>query len=448
MKKSILSVFVCAMLISCGSTGSVAVKESAETKSDVQVISVNDAADGWASYTGTKDLSGASVVPPSSRKGTTGGAGGTVYVVKNRAELMAAASKKEKKVIYVEGVIDMTDTGSGTMIPSVVTGSTPVLDKFIADNTAGSVLPCANYKEWKEKYTGSFKYSEDQNGPVALLRDTINTKYRGIIELNVSSDTTIIGADENAQIIGGAVAIHKVKNVVVRNLKISDCYNPFPAVEEDDGLNADFDGITVRGSKYVWIDHCTLTTRFTPEDIATDHYNTKDGESVKWQVYDGLLDIVAANDFVTVSWCVLSNHDKTMLMGNSDKATADKNHQTVTLHHNQFDSCVQRLPMVRYATLHIYNNVYTNQKKYGIDCRKDSRIYSECNSFEKEINSRTANKKGDFYDTGSVNLNRKDLDAKPVWNPSDYYKYKAQSADAAKKAVLANAGSGKLKVVR
>jgi len=103
---------------------------------------------------------------------------------------------------------------------------------------------------------------------------------------------------------------------------------------------------------------------------------------------------------------------------------------------------------VRYATLHIYNNVYTNQKKYGIDCRKDSRIYSECNSFEKEINSRTANKKGDFYDTGSVNLNRKDLDAKPVWNPSDYYKYKAQSAADAKKAVLANAGSGKLKVVR
>ncbi len=442
--KSLFAGLACFALLSCGGTNN-AVKTAA-SKSD-GIITVSDQALGWASYSGAKDLAGKSVTPPSA-KGTNGGEGGKVIVVKNRNELLNAVNLKEKKIIYIEGMIDMTDTGDGSKVPSAATESTPALDKFIASNTKGTVIECADYKEWKTKYTAAFAYSEDQYGEVGKVRDIINEKWRDMIIVYVNSNTTIIGADENCGITGGGFYVKDADNVVIRNLEIHDCYNAFPKIENDDGINADFDAMTIRKSKYVWIDHCTFDTRFLPEDLEKDHYLTKDGTEVKWQVYDGLCDMVETNDFVTVSWCVVRNHDKTSLIGNSDKRVEDKLHQTITLDHNWYHNCVQRLPMVRFATLHVVNCVYTNQKRYGIDCRKDSRIYSENNSFEKEINSRTPNKKGAFYDTGSENLNRKELDKKPVWNPKDFYKYKAESAKDAKASVMAKAGAGKLKVVR
>lgn len=444
LTKSLLAGIACLAVISCGGTGNTVDKSAAPA---AEVITVSDQALGWASYTGTKDLTGKAVTPPSA-KGTNGGEGGKIFTVKNRSEFLRAAKYGGKKVIFVEAMIDLTDTGNGTMVPSEATGSTPALDKYIAENTKGTVIECADYKEWKTKYTGAFNYSDDQYGDVAKVRDLINEKWRDLIIIYINSNTTIIGAGEGCGITGGGLYIKDASNVVIRNLEIRDCYNPFPAIESDDGINADFDAMTIRKSKYVWIDHCTFDTRFLPEDIAKDHYLTKDGTEVKWQVYDGLCDIVETNDFVTVSWCVVRNHDKTSLIGNSDKKVEDKLHQTITLDHNWYENCVQRLPMVRFATLHVVNCVYTNQKRYGIDCRKDSRIYSENNSFEKEINSRTPNKKGAFFDTGSENINRKDLDEKPVWNPKDFYNYKAQSAKDAKTSVMAKAGAGKLAVER
>ncbi|MBP5283136.1 MAG: right-handed parallel beta-helix repeat-containing protein [Treponema sp.] len=419
---------------------------SASLLSSQGKITLEDKAAGWASYTGQKDLAGGEITPPDSVRGTTGGYGGTVYRVKTSEELKKAIHSAGAKIIVVEGMIDMTDTGSGSMLPSAVTGSTPALDKFIETHTQKSVLPCRTYREWKEKFTASFDYNENQNGPAGDLREELNHLWRSQTELIVGDDTTVIGAAVGCGIRGGCWAVRGVRNVIIRNLEISDCYNPFPAFEAGDGLNASLDGVTVRNSKYVWIDHCTLKTSFSPEEVAKDKYKTKDGISVKWQVYDGLCDIVQTNDFVTVSWCIFKNHDKTMLIGNGDKVTADINHQTVTLHHNIFDSCVQRLPMVRFATIHIYNNVYVNQKRYGIDCRKDSRIYSEKNNFEETSKSCTDNKQGSFYDTGSLNLKKDKLDSSPVWKPSDYYSYTADSPENAKKEVLSKAGAGKIPV--
>lgn len=434
------SVFVLTALLlaGCGSSAG-AVKES-------EFISVNDTPMGWASYTGSKDLAGDANAAPAAA-GTNGGAGAqTVITVTNRSELFDALKKGRSRIIYVKGLIDVTDTGSGSLIPSTVDGTTPGLDAFIKENTAGSVLPAENYKDWKIKYTKTFNYTEDQYGPVAELRDSLNEKWRALISLDVKSNTTIIGLDGDAQIRGGSWNIKGAKNVVIRNLTISDCYNPFPEIEDSDGLNALFDCIAIQKSKYVWIDHCTLYSSFSREDIEHDKYETKDNRDVKWQVYDGLLDITNTNDFVTVSWCILRNHDKTMLIGNSDKKVEDINHQTITLHHNWYDSCKQRLPFVRFATIHIYNNLYTNQTGTGIDRRKDCRIYSENNCFEEAARSITPNTNGSLYDTGSINIKTDNLSKTPEWKPSDYYKYSAEPAKTVKNSVMSGAGAGKLTV--
>ena len=397
---------------------------------------------GWASYSGKFDLAGQAVVPPDGKYGCVGGGNSSVSVtVSNRKELLEALNKGSARTIYVKGIIDMTDTGNGSLIPSEVSGSTKELDSLIENMTKKSVLPAKNYSEWKAKYTASFNYDENQSGAVKDLRDKLNGYWKELTVLRLENNTTIEGMGANCGIRGASLTIKGKSNIIIRNLNISDCYNPFPKIEAKDGLNADLDCISIQNSKYIWIDHCTVYSSFSRDKIEKDKYVTKDGQKLKWQVYDGLCDITNTNDFITVSWCIFKNHDKTMLIGNSDKKIEDKNHQTITLHHNIFDSCVQRLPMVRFATIHIYNNVYVNMLSRGIDRRQDCRIYSEGNWFEDKEKSITSNTFGSLYDSGSYNIKTAGLSKKAEWNPGDYYSYKAESAEEAKNLVLKNAGA-------
>ena len=409
-------------------------------------ISANDRSIGWASYAGKKDLAGGAVVPPSAN-GANGGEGASVVLtVSTRQELLSALKQGERRIIYVKGIIDMTDTGKGSLLPETVNGSTAGLDSLLKEKTAKSALPVNSYKGWKEKYAASFDYSENQSGKIADLRNELNNYWRELVFLRLQPNTTLIGLDENSGITGGSISIKNVQNVIVRNLSITNCYNPFPKVEDNDGLNADFDAISIQGSKYVWIDHCTIASKFSHKEIESDKYLTKDGTSVKWQVYDGLCDITNTCDFITVSWCKFYNHDKTMLIGNSDKKVEDRLHQTVTLSHNWYDKCTQRLPMVRFATIHILNNLYTNTESRGIDRRNECRIYSEANSFGDKDKSVTSNTFGSMFDAGSKNIKSENLSKQAEWNPSDYYSYTADKADDVEALVKNGAGNGKVTV--
>ena len=134
-------------LASCGSTSGSGSKKN--------VISAADAPIGWASYAKAKDLAGKETTPPDAVKGTTGGFGGQEVTVKTRDDFIKYAESDEKLVIYVDGIIDMTDLGSGSMVPETVTGSTFALDKWIAERTAGTGLSSSSYHDWKVKYTAS-----------------------------------------------------------------------------------------------------------------------------------------------------------------------------------------------------------------------------------------------------------------------------------------------------
>ena len=432
-------------LTACGST-----KGSAGSNS--KVISVDDTPIGWASYAKSTDLAGGSVTPPSAEKGTIGGFGGKIVTVSTRDDFVKYAESAEPMIIYVDGIIDMTDLGTGSMVPETATGSTFALDKWIAERTAGTGMAVTSYHDWKVKYAASQDSHFDESGEAALVRAKMDKEWGDLIDVRVENNKTIIGLGANSGLYGGSLFIKDKQNIIVRNMNITECYNPFPAVEANDGLNAEWDCITVRTSKYIWIDHCTIGSgsEFTPADIDKDKYKTKDNEMLKWQVHDGLLDITNESDFVTVSWCILRNHDKTMLIGASDKKTGDINHLTISLLHNWFDGCAQRLPMVRFATLHIANCYYSagvdNTWQRGIDRRKDCKIYSEGNYFEDGRKGVTSSDKGSMYDVGSVNLMNNWLNDKPAWNPADYYVFKAEKAEAAKNSALTMAGAGKLPV--
>jgi pectate lyase len=105
------------------------------------------------------------------------------------------------------------------------------------------------------------------------------------------------------------------------------------------------------------------------------------------QFHDGLLDIIRGSDLVTISNSVFRNHDKVMLIGNSDRRTDDDGRLRVTLHNNWFDNVKERAPRVRYGRVHVYNNLYTSTADaeysygYSIGIGVASKIFAEANAF-------------------------------------------------------------------
>lgn len=419
-------------------TATITVKAAqAETPTNPEkAIRVTDVPTGWASYTGTKDLAGGSVTSPTKY----GGNGGTVVTVSTRSDLQNYA-KKGNYVIYVDGMIDMTDG----MLPSKASESTTALDNWIKSKSSVAT----SLATWKTYYAGGNTNSADESGDYKKNRQTLANAWSSLITINVASNTTIIGLTNESGVKGGCFKIGAKSNVVMRNLIIQDAYDPFPQIEKGDGFNANYDAIEISGgSKYVWIDHCTLRDTISKTDSDFDTVTLKDGAEKKYQVFDGLCDIKQASDFITVSYCKFMDHDKTQLIGHSADYTDDTNHQTITLHNNYYLNCGQRLPMVRFATIHIYNNYYdtdgTGRKNsYCIGLRENNKVYAENNYFENV--TPISNSQGSYYFTGNYGY---DNTGSAAWTPSSYYTYTPLSAEDAKADVIENAGAGKLPVIQ
>jgi len=136
----------------------------------------------------------------------------------------------------------------------------------------------------------------------------------------------------------------------------------------------------VYGATHVWLDHDTFTDGDHPDSSLPVHYGRI------YQQHDGELDIVKGADHVTVSWNVFADHDKTILIGNSDSAAtaaADRGHLKVTLHHNLFTGLVERAPRVRFGQVDSYDNHFVADSSYGYSygIGMESRLVAEHNAF-------------------------------------------------------------------
>ena len=102
----------------------------------------------------------------------------------------------------------------------------------------------------------------------------------------------------------------------------------------------------------MWVDHNGFNDGEHPDSAQPVYFGRP------FVIHDGAVDITNASDLATVSWNRFDEHDKVMLIGSSDGATADIGKLRVTVHHNVFDSNVQRTPRVRFGQVHVYNNYY------------------------------------------------------------------------------------------
>jgi pectate lyase len=172
------------------------------------------------------------------------------------------------------------------------------------------------------------------------FRDAVNlagpriVQIDGAIDIGISifrdkTNKTIIGLGTNAMLYGN-LQFQNCTNMVIRNLNLL-----YPAG----------DAMTVQDfSEQIWIDHCSF------------------GESG-----DGQLDITHGCNLITVSWCTFSytnaanTHRFSSLVGHDDSNGAeDEGRFQITYHHNWWGSlCRERMPRVRYGTVHVFNNYYS-----------------------------------------------------------------------------------------
>jgi len=313
--------------------------------------------DGWASLAA----------------GTTGGSAAApdhVYTVTNRQELVAALASLSviPKIIYVSGTIDVNV------------------------DDANNPLTCTDYERngyTLEAYLAAYDPAtwgreEVPSGPLEQARVASQAAQQSRVRIRIGSNTTIVGLDKGAVIRGAWFDIrNNATNIIIRNLKFQDTFDCFPQWDPTDGSegnwNALYDSISLRNATHVWIDHNTFEDKETADEGLPLYFGRL------FQVHDGQLDITNASDLVTVSWNRFRNHDKVMLIGSSDSATADRGKLRVTLHHNLFADVGQRAPRVRFGQVHVYNNYYKiqNVEGYGYSWGAgiESAIFAENNLF-------------------------------------------------------------------
>ena len=103
-----------------------------------------------------------------------------------------------------------------------------------------------------------------------------------------------------------------------------------------------------------------LTLSRSCQHIWVDHVDFCDG-------MDGNFDINSFSDFITVSWCRFHYtertfiHANTNLVGSNDKAaTNGEDNLNITYAFCEWGpGCDQRMPMVRFGTIHLLNDLYT-----------------------------------------------------------------------------------------
>ncbi|WP_312511905.1 pectinesterase family protein [Massilia sp.] len=282
--------------------------------------------------------------------------------------------------------------------------------------------------------------------------DSADQARRG--NVRIPSNTTLLGVAGGAGFVNGSLLITGVEQVIVRNLAIRNPCDVGPKWDPRDGpkgnWNSEFDGITVRDARHVWIDH----NSFTDAPDTDDRSPIENGK--RKQCHDGALDISQGADLIAVTYNHFTQHEKTMLIGAGDRHTGDQGRLRVTLKGNLFEHVAERAPRVRFGQVHLLNNLYVGERGravyghgYSIGAGHAARIVSSANAFEvagatecRQLVRDPGSSPGVFTDSGSL-LNGRPLNNCPFSAGASFqvpYAYTALPAAQVAQHVRANAG--------
>ena len=245
------------------------------------------------------------------------------------------------------------------------------------------------------------KYALAPEPLVILIEGTLVKEPFGK-SIQIASNKTLLGLGDDATILHGELGLSGVSNVIIRNLILRDS-----AVSGDyEGKTNDFDGVQIDNSHHIWIDHCLIT-----------------------RMGDGLIDYRKDSDYLTVSWCVLSEHNKAFGVGWTNKNDGLR----LTLHHTWIHDTNQRNPSLDNGTGHLYNNWLQSIASYGNYARGRAKVVVENSVFEdanhalQRAPEAQLVARGNLFSGKSLD-NQKSESKGKAFDPQKFYAYKLDDA--------------------
>lgn len=184
-------------------------------------------------------------------------------------------------------------------------------------------------------------------------------------EMNI----TIEGVGFDATVHGFGFLLRNACSVELRNFAIMWCM--------DDAVSMDTDNCNL------WIHNLDL-------------FYGKPGGAADQKKGDGTLDIKGDSKYCTMSYNHLWDSGKSSLCG----MTSESGPNYITYHHNWFDHSDSRHPRIRTMSVHIYNNYFDGNAKYGVGAAESSDAFVENNYFRNCKYPMLSSKQGSDVNNG------------------------------------------------
>lgn len=182
-----------------------------------------------------------------------------------------------------------------------------------------------------------------------LLSSSEGLQIKGSSEYT-NVNITIEGIGDDASIHGFGMLVRNVDGVELRNFGVMWFM--------DDGISLD------TKNSHVWVHNI-------------DIFYGQVGSDTDQKKGDGSVDIKGDSRYITVDDCHFWDSGKCSLCGMKGETGPN----WITYHHNWFDHSDSRHPRIRTMSVHVYNNYYDGNAKYGVGAAKSSNAFVESNYF-------------------------------------------------------------------
>ncbi|GJP69070.1 hypothetical protein CLOP_g25695 [Closterium sp. NIES-67] len=253
--------------------------------------------------------------------------------------------------------------------------------EYVVTNASDSIISPAE---------GSLRWGLQQyrDGVYIRFESSMTIHLKG--RLLLSSYTTIDGRGGQVQIRGETIVVQSAEHVIIHNIEVG---------EVDVAPYGTLDGIAIRASSMVWVDHCLVHNAPL-----------------------GTVDLLASSDAVTVSHCHLSNYLLPLASANATSApppadptapgTGGQEPDTarVTYFGNFFEGPSAPVLHCQASLCHLVNNLFANWTDTCIIARGGASVRSLNNVYHSTVAGAadivTANADGESYFVTSGDLLR------------------------------------------
>ena len=184
--------------------------------------------------------------------------------------------------------------------------------------------------------------------------------YWNMLDIEGKKHITIEGIGDSAGIFQWGITFKRCNSIEVKNLTFEDYTEDGIGIQG--GSNSDME------YSNFWLHNLTFEQGVNNWDLS---YELDKSDGV------GSTDFKYAHN-LTISYTKYNDTHKTSLFGSSNDALQ----YNITVHHNYYKACKARLPLVRQANIHIYNNYFEGTTSTGISVRANSNAFIENNYFD------------------------------------------------------------------